>query len=107
LQRPLIAFATGWRRQDADLTRPKRAAGIMIVDGTVLAYYNMLRVQGSIGDLVLVVDREFFGQEPLNELHGEGVGEKLTEDIRRLDEVLLSLQDRAHKMMLRSLDRLR
>ena len=54
-----------------------------------------------------VVERELFGEAPLNEVHGEHVGERLREDLRRLGEVLLPLQERAHKMMLRSLERLR
>jgi hypothetical protein len=103
----VAALITLRQKLIADLKRPTKAADIMIIDSAVLAYYNMLRVQGWIGNLALVVERELFGQEPLNELHGEGVGEKLTEDIRRLGEVLLPLQDRAQKMMLRILDRLR
>jgi hypothetical protein len=90
----------------ADLKRPT-AADIMIIDSAVLAYYNMLRVQGWIGNLSLVVERKLFGQTPLNEIHGEHVGDKLREELHRLGEVLLPLQERAHKMMLRSLDRLR
>jgi hypothetical protein len=90
----------------ADLKRPT-TADIMLVDSAVLAYYNMLRVQGWIGDLSLVFERELFGQASLNELHGERVGDMLREELRRLGEVLLPLQERAHKMMLRSLDRLR
>jgi hypothetical protein len=40
-------------------------------------------------------------------VHGPTVGAQVREDLRRLAEVMLPLQDRAHKMMLRSMDRLR
>jgi hypothetical protein len=70
----------------AELAKPT-AADIMIIDGAVLAYYNMLRTQHWIGDLSLVVERELFGQEPLNQIHGPMVGARLSEEIRRLAEV--------------------
>jgi hypothetical protein len=78
----------------------------MMIDSAVVAYYNFLRAQHWIGDLSLVVERELFGQEPLNEIHGPTGGSRLSEEIRRLAEVLLPLQERAQRMMLRGLDRL-
>lgn len=86
----------------ADLPKA-RAADIMMIDAAVVAYYNMLRVQGWIGNLSLVVERELFGQDPLSEIHGETVGRRLEEQVRRLAEVMLPLQEKAHKMMARSL----
>lgn len=83
------------------------AAEIMMVDAAVIAYYNMLRTQGWIGNLSLVVERELFGQEPLNEIHGPTVGDALEEQLRRLSDVILPLQDRSARMMLRSLEALR
>ena len=53
------------------------AADSMMADTAVIAYRNLLRVQGWIGDLCLVVERELFGQEPLNQFHGPTVGAKL------------------------------
>jgi hypothetical protein len=76
---------------------------IMMVDAAVIAYYNMLRTQGWIGNLSLVVERELFGQAPLNEIHGPQIGEEIKKDLRHLAETMLPLQDRAHKMMIRSL----
>ena len=43
------------------------------------------------------------GQEPLHEIHGERVGEKLADDLRRLEHQMFPLLDRAHRMMMRSL----
>jgi len=35
---------------------------MMLVDMAVLAYYNVLRVQGWVGNMALHVEHEFFGQ---------------------------------------------
>ena len=83
------------------------AADVMMIDAAVIGYFNMLRTQRWIGDLCIVVERELFGQEPLNEIHGDKVGDRLEEQLRRLAEVLLPLQDRAGRMMMRSLEPLR
>jgi hypothetical protein len=81
------------------------AADSMMADTAVIAYRNLLRVQGWIGDLCLVVERELFGQEPLNRYHGPTVGAKLEEKLRRLEEHMLLLE-RCHRMMVRSLTHL-
>jgi hypothetical protein len=67
---------------------------------------RLLRVQGRIGNLSLAFEREAFGQASLNEIHGSTVGEKLREQLEHLSEVILPLQDRAHRMMIRSLAQL-
>ena len=82
------------------------AADIMMIDAAIISYYNILRTQRWIGNLSLVVERELFGQEPLNEIHGDKAGDRLEEQLRRLAEVLLPLQDRAGRMMMRSLESL-
>ena len=86
----------------AELDKPKTVQ-IMQIDAAILAYFNLLRTQSWIGSLALVVERQLFGQEPLNEIHGPQVGDRLEEQLRRLAEVMLPLQDRASRMMLRSL----
>ena len=82
------------------------AVDIMMIDAAIIAYYNMLRVQGWIGNLSIVVERELFGQEPLNKYHGHVVGDQLEKQLGRLAEVMLPLQDRASRMMMRSLESL-
>ena len=89
----------------AEIGKPS-TADIMVIDGAVVAYYNFLRVQGWIGNLSLVVERELFGGAPLNEIHGPPLGQKLRDDLERLSEVILPLQDRCHRVMVRSLARL-
>ena len=79
------------------------AADQMMADSALIAYHNMLRVQGWIGSLCLTVERELFGQAPLSEIHGPTVGNQLAEEIARLEDVLMPLVDRCHRMMTRSL----
>src|SRR5262249_54566175 len=71
-------------------------ADIMMIDTAVVAYYNMIRVQGWIGNAALVFESELFGGKPLNELHGEITGDRLREQLERLAEVMLPIQDRCH-----------
>ena len=44
-----------------------------------------------------------FGQEALNEVHGPRLGEKLCDDLYRLEDQIFPMIDRAHRMMMRSL----
>jgi hypothetical protein len=83
------------------------AADVMMVDTAVVAYYNFMRVQGWIGNMSLVVERELFGESPLSEIHGAQTGERLREELQRLAEVLLPLLDRTQKMVARSVAHLR
>jgi hypothetical protein len=89
----------------ADLEKPS-AADLMMVDTAIVAYYNFLRVQGWIGNSALVFEGELFGREPLNTVHGDIIGDRLREQLERLAEVMLPLQDRAHRMLTRSLSHL-
>jgi hypothetical protein len=94
-------------RQNLMSERPHlTAADVMKIDAAIIGYYNMLRTQRWIGDLSLVFERELFGQEPLNEIHGARVGEQLEKQLRRLGETMLPLQERAARMMMRSLEAL-
>ena len=78
------------------------AADTMSADIAIIAYRNLLRVQGWIGSLCLTVERELFGQAPLNEIHGPTTGKELEQQLRRIEEHLLLLE-RCHRMVARSL----
>jgi hypothetical protein len=82
-------------------------ADMMMIDSAIIAYYNLIRAQRWIGDTALVVERELFGQAPLNEFQGATVGDRLTEQITRLAEGLIPLQERCQRMLNRSLAPLR
>lgn len=89
----------------AELDRPS-AADLMMIDTAVVAYYNFLRVQGWIGNSSLVFEGELFGRAPLSEIHGETIGGRLRDQLERLSEVILPLQDRCQRMMTRALTHL-
>jgi hypothetical protein len=78
----------------------------MMADLAIIAYRNALRVQGWIGSLCLAVERELFGQAPLDQLEGHTIGKQLTEQISRLEEVLMPLLERCHRMLARSITHL-
>jgi hypothetical protein len=101
LEPRLLATLAQLRQGLAAIENPT-AADSMMADTAVIAYRNLLRVQGWIGDLCLVVERELFGQEPLNQYHGPTIGQQLEEKLRKLEEHLLLLE-RCHRMMTRSL----
>jgi hypothetical protein len=86
----------------SDIPKP-RTADIMAVDAAVIAYYNMLRAQAWIGDLALLVERKLFGEKSLFDAHGEETARRIEKTFQRIEQVLLPLQDRAHRMMMRSL----
>jgi hypothetical protein len=91
-------------RQELLTDTPKpTAADTMMADMAIIAYRNALRVQGWIGNLCLAVERELFGQAPLDQLQGHTVGKQLTEQISRLEEVLMPLLERCHRMIGRSI----
>jgi hypothetical protein len=79
------------------------AADTMNADTAIIAYRNLLRIEAWVGSLCLTVERELFGQAPLDQLQGPTVGKRLTEEIARLEEVLMPLLDRCHRMMARSI----
>jgi hypothetical protein len=83
-----------------------RTADIMTIDAAVIAYYNMIRLQGWIGNLALVIERELFGENLLSEFHGEITAQKIEDQIRRLADTIVPLQDRASRSMQRSLSAL-
>ncbi len=79
------------------------AAAIMAIDSALIGYANMMRLQRLLGNVCLVAERELFGQEPLNEIHGAQAGDQLAEQIRDITDRLIPLQEKCQKMMLRSL----
>jgi hypothetical protein len=79
------------------------AAAIMAIDVGLIAYANPMRLQRFIGHVCLPAEREFFGQESLNQIHGTQIGERLEAQIRSITDRLIPLQEKCQKMMLRSL----
>jgi hypothetical protein len=93
----------------AELDRPS-AAESMMIDGAVLAFFNLLRVQGWLGNLSLELERDLFRQPPLpTPLSGQGAPDVVTveERLKRISEQLVPLFDRTYKAMIRGLKALR
>jgi hypothetical protein len=101
----LVATLTQLRQLLEGIENPT-AGDKMLADTAVLAYRNLLRIQGWIGSLCLITERELFGQEPVSESNGATAGARVERDIHQLEQSLLPLLDRAHRMLVRSLDRL-
>lgn len=102
----LVAVLTQLRQELMYGIESPTAADKMLADTAVLAYRNLLRIQGWIGSLCLVMERELFGQEPVSEANGATVGERIEREMYQLEQSLMPLLDRAHRMLVRSLDRL-
>ncbi len=69
------------------------AAEMMLVDLAVLSYYHTLRVQGWIGDLALLIEHEFFGQDSptakVQAQFGRVDGLAVEDTVRRVAEQLI------------------
>ena len=103
LEPELMATLAQLRRELLAGIENPTAADTMSADIAIIAYRNLLRVQGWIGSICLTVERELFGQAPLDQLQGHAVGKQLTEQISRLEQVLMPLLERCHRMIGRSI----
>jgi hypothetical protein len=83
----------------------------MIVDLAVMTSANILRIQGWIGDLSLVIEHELFAEESLKvklrqEYGPHFDGFAVEEALRRLREQLLPLFERVNRQLLSNLQAL-
>jgi hypothetical protein len=106
LDLPLVATLTQLRQQLILGIQNPTIADHMLADSAILAYRNLLRVQGWIGSTAFVVQRELFGQEPLERTYGYTESMDIERRVEQLEQVLMPLLDRAQRMMIRALDRL-
>jgi hypothetical protein len=81
------------------------AAQMMLADAAIVAFYNMLKIQGWIGNISLLVEEQFFGPEAINFRSQKGGGHlpTLEELIYRKTEKLMPLLDRSNRMLIRNL----
>ena len=81
------------------------AAETMLVDLAILSYYRTVQAQRWMGDLALLIEHEFFGQDSPTPKGQRRVGHGLAveEQVRRLGEQLMPLSDRANRMFIRNL----
>jgi hypothetical protein len=102
----LVATLVRLRQQlVAEIDNPT-AADQMMADTAIVAYRNLLRAQVWIGSTAAVVQRELFGQEPLQSTYGRSEADLIERRVEYLEQTLLPLLDRCQRMMIRALDRL-
>jgi hypothetical protein len=82
------------------------ASDMMLADTAIIAYRHMLRLQGWMDSICLVVERDLFGQAPLNEMHGFTIGDKLEKQIGSLENQILPLMHKNQKMLMSALNQL-
>jgi hypothetical protein len=84
---------------------------LMLLDVAILAYANMLRVQGWIGNLSLLVEHHLFSDEgptmKVNARNGRYSGLHVEDEAARVREQLLPAFDRASKTFLTAIRTLR
>ena len=112
LDPPLMAILWQLRQALVEEYRAETPTSTMLIDLAVMTYHNALRVQGWLGDLALLIEHEFFGQEgptaTLRQKWGSHVEGLVVEDrLQRLAEQLLPLFERANRQLIRNLQALR
>ena len=75
----------------------------MLADTAILAYRNLIRVQGWLGSLCLELERELFGQTS----HSAADFRQIETMLARIQEKLIPMQERCQRMLLRALSDLR
>jgi hypothetical protein len=106
LDLPLVATLLLVRKELLDGIDNPTVGDRMLADSAVMAYRNLLRIQGWIGSLCLVVERELFGQRSLDAVLGSTEAAEVNVQVERLEQILLPALDRCHRMLIRALDRL-
>jgi hypothetical protein len=88
----------------------------LLVDMMLLSYHHLLRFNGWIGNIALLIEHEFFAQESPSTKHRRRYGRdgavgrdglQVEDHVQRVGEQLLPLMDRAQRMFIRALRELR
>jgi hypothetical protein len=107
----LMAALVILRRQLIEEHGAGTAAELMMIDTVVLAYAQMIRINGWCGDLMAAVEREMFGKAslPAKMPTSDGTVPRLLAEelVQRLTQQLMPLLDRSNRMMLRNLKALK
>jgi hypothetical protein len=106
-------MATLWQLRQGLLEEygTESPAMTMVIDLAVTTYANVLRIQGWIGDLALVIEQELFAEDSLKvklrQQHGvQFDGFAVEEALRRLREQLLPVCERVNRQLLQNLQAL-
>jgi hypothetical protein len=87
----------------------------LLVDMLLLSYHHLLRFNGWIGNVALLIEHEFFAQESPSATFARRNGRsrassdglRVEDQVQRVGEQLLPLMDRAQRMFIRALRELR
>jgi hypothetical protein len=112
LEPEVIAILLILRKGFIDMYGIKTPAEYMLVDMTLIAYYNGLRAQRMLGDLATSIEHEFFGIDgprvKLKEKDGYVADGFQVEDmLERAREQLQGMLERANRILIRNLRALR
>ncbi len=112
LDPPLMAVLLTIRQQLIEDTAAQGMQELLLVDLAVLSYYNVLRIQGWVGNAAMWLEHEFFGQPTPSAAFERRYGRQPTglaveERVQRLTEQFLPLLDRANRMLIKNLTALR
>jgi hypothetical protein len=106
LDLPLVATLTQLRCGLLDGIAKPTVADQLLADSAIIAYRNMLRVQGWLGSLCLEIERQLFGQiSPVAVLDATAVAE-VEKHIERIELQILPMLERCQRILCRALDRL-
>jgi len=98
-----------WIRQYDLRTVPE----FMLLDLTMLAYFNAIRVNKEIGNMLSLTQRQLYGFDcPMDKFHARHKGKWVVtlaseQTVARLQEVLMPLVERFNQMFLRNLKAMR
>ena len=112
LEPEVIAILLILRKGFTEMYGIKTPAEYMLVDMTLITYYNALRAQRMLGDLATSIEHEFFGIDAprvkLKEKYGYVADGFHVEDmLERAREQLQAMLERANRMLIRNLRALR
>jgi hypothetical protein len=106
-------MATLWQLRQGLLEEYGTAspAMTMVIDLSVMSYYNALRIQGWIGELSLVIEHELFAEDSLKVKLRQQYGSQIErfaveEHLQRLKEQLVPVFERVNRQVLSNLQAL-
>jgi hypothetical protein len=107
-------MATLWQLRQGLLEEygAESPAMAMAIHAVMMSYYNLLKIQGWIGDLALVIEQELFAEDPLKVKLRQQYGVQfdgfaVEEHLQRIKEELFPLSERAYRQLLSNLQALR
>jgi hypothetical protein len=94
LDLPLVATLTQLHQTLLDGIEHATAADHMNIDGAIMAYRNMLRVQGWLGSLCLDVERQLFGQISPNAVLDRAEAKEVLTTIEKIEHHILPILEK-------------